>query len=218
MPSFSGTPAVTFGFTGASDSTARTIPAADAVFLAGSMWEGTGATVTTTIAGAAPVESYQAISAGGELAHLAIFLGVPTGSQTVVIDDNVGSNNGWSVGYRGLDSVDPLDPMDGQVTDTASPLSINVATTLTGLACGVIMADSTAITTSDDEVFEGPISNTSLTACASTPGDGGTVAIDWSGATVFISIAVNLRDAIAAESEVIGRVNRSSVPPNVRLG
>lgn len=203
MPAFVATAAVTWGFTAASNSASRTIPTADAVYMGVGMWDGTSDTIAATIAGAAPTESYQAVFTGsGERNYFAVFVGAPSGAQTVVVSGGDGTDN-WSCGFRGIDDIDTVDPFDGTVADTASPGSINVVTTSDGLACGVVMAASAAVTTSDTQVFEGPLQVDVLINCASAPGTGGTVALDWSGETVFISIAGNLRQVAAAGGAIL---------------
>jgi hypothetical protein len=209
MPAFVATAAVTFIFTGASNSTARTIPTADAVYLAAGVWDSTGDTVAATIAGAAPTESYQNVTASGERNYFAVFVGAPAGSQTVVISGG-DAGDGWSCGYRGIDDIDTVDPFDNTVTDTASPASISVTTTSDGLACGVIMADNVGVSTTDTEVFEAPQepTNTVCINCASTPGTGGAVSIDWTagGTTLAISIAANLRQVAAAGGTILPKM------------
>lgn len=196
MVQFIATAAVTWSFAGASNSATRTIPSAAAVYLAAGMWDGTGDTIAATIAGASPTESYQGSTAGGERNYFAVFVGAPSGAQTVAISGGDGGEN-WSCGFRGVDNIDTVDPFDNTVTDTASPNSISVTTTSDGLAVGIIMANSTGVSTSDTEVFEAPLQTDVLINCASAPGTGGAVSLDWSGATTYISTAANLRNAVA---------------------
>lgn len=198
MPTFVATAAVTFSFVGASDSTARTIPTADAVVLVIGMSDGTGDTVTATIAGAGPVASYQAIAGGGNLNYIGVFVGAPSGSQTVAISGGDAADQ-WSCGFRGINQIDTTTPFSGQVSDDVSPASIDVVTTSDGLAFGVATADNGTIATTDTEVMEGPDNGFAIPNAASSPGTGGTVALDWTGGgTIRMAIAVNLRNQAAA--------------------
>src|SRR3990167_10826881 len=123
MPAFIATAAVTWTFVAASNSTARTIPTADAVYLAAWVWDGTGDTVAATIAGAAPTESYQNVTGAGERNYFAVFVAAPAGAQTVAVS-GADTGDGWSCGYRGIDDIDTIHPFDNTVADTASPASI----------------------------------------------------------------------------------------------
>lgn len=203
MAAFIATAGVTFGFTGASNSASRTIPTADAVYLAAGMWDGSGDTISATIAGAAPTESYQGATSGGERVYFAVFVGAPSGTQTVAVSGGDASDR-WSCGFRGVDDIDTTDPFDGTTTDTASPQSISVTTTSDGLAVGVVLASDSGATTSDTEVFEGPTTTDVCLNCASTAGTGGSVSIDWTGATpYYVSAAANLRMAAAAATSIV---------------
>lgn len=195
MPSFVATAAVTWQFTGTSQSAARVIPTAHAIVLCCVMFDSTGDTISATIAGATPVASYQGNGAVGS-AYLAVFTGVPTGSQTVVVQGASSGLDVWCCGLRGLDNGDLTTPFDGQVTDSASPASINVTTTADGLACGVVYASDATVATTDTEVMEHDDGAGSVLAVASAPGTGGAVSIDWSGGGALeVAIAVNLRHA-----------------------
>lgn len=203
MPSFVAAAAVTYTFDGETNSASRTIPAAAAVFFACTLWHGTSPTIAATIAAAAPTESYQGFEAGQDVRnYLAVFVGAPSGAQTVFVGTSDFSVDSWSCGFRGVDGIDTVDPFDGQVTDTASPDSISVTTTADGLAVGVQCGSNPDLGTSDTEVLEGPVDSNGATmvAVASAPGTGGAVSLDWTTVTSLIqlAIAVNLRHAAAA--------------------
>ena len=189
---FTGSP-VTFGFTAASNSTARTIQSAQAIIFGCSMFDDTSDTIAVTIAGAAPTESFQ-----GGFCYLAVFVGAPSGSQTVAVSGGDAGDD-WSCGFDGIDGIDEADPFDGAVSDTASPGDIDVVTTADGMAVGMHDASS-ATTTTDTERWEGPLTDSVLTHCASAPGTGGTVQLNWSP-TDFGCLAVNMR----AEAAPVGR-------------
>lgn len=195
--SFVAAAAVTWAFGGASNSASRTIPTADSVFLGVIMTDATSDTVASTIAAASPTASYQATGGPSETSYLAVFVAAPAGAQTVAVSGGDAGDE-WSCGFRGLDDLDTTTPFNNQVTDTVSPASISVTTTSDGLAVGVCFAEGTTITTSDTEVFEGPGSASGFcVSCASSPGTGGSVSLDWSGDVVYSSIAVNIRAGAA---------------------
>lgn len=222
MPSFVATAGVTFIFAGASDSTSRTIPTADAVYFACTMWDGTGNTIAVTLAGSGPINSYQALCVtDASRAYFAVFGAVPSGSQTVAVSGG-DAGDFWSCGFRGIDSIDLATPFDGQVSDTSTPAqTIDISTSTDGLAVGVVEGTDADLVTLDTEVFEAPINgDTKNCGVASSPGTGGTVQINWAGTLTnwVVAIGANLRHTtVAPEPDVIGRVNRASVPPNVRI-
>lgn len=192
-PSFDAEAAVTFTFTAASNSAARIVQTADAIFLATQHYDHTGDTIASTIAGASPTQSYQSTNAEPEGNYLAVYVGAPSGSQTVAI---TGGDTGddWSAGFRGLNGGHATTPFNNQVTDIASAASISVTTTADGLAVGATMAESNAAATSDTQVFEGPETGSFgfVVNVASTAGTGGVVSIDWTSETFYASIAVNM--------------------------
>lgn len=190
MPSFVATAAVTYTFTGASDSASRTIPTAAATVFGITGYNGTGNTLAVTIAGAAATLSYQADDGFGSKNYMAAFVGAPSGSQTVAVSGaDVGDN--WSCAFRGCDDVDATTPFDGSATDTSSPLSISVTTTADGLAFGILNCDSVPGTT-DTSIWG--IAGTFYNAATSSAGTGGSVSLDWSGGgSVYISTAFNIR-------------------------
>lgn len=196
-PAFVATAAVTWTFTAASDSASRTIPTAAAVVLGTVMYNGTSDTVAATIAGAGPTLSYQADDGFGSKNYMAIFIGAPSGSQTVALSGGDAGDE-WSAAFRGCDSVDTTTPFDGSASDFSSPLSINVTTTATGLAFG--MLNSGSLPTQVDTGVWG-VSGVFCNSAVSSPGTGGTVALDWSGGgSLFISTAFNIRVGAAADT------------------
>lgn len=203
MPSFVAAAAVTWTASGASNSASRTIPTADGVILACSVYNGTGDTVASTIAAASPLESYQTASAASK-SYLAAYIAAPAGAQTVVIS-GADAGDVWVAGFRGIDDIDTTDAFDGAVTDTASPASIAVTTSSDGLGFGVCYA-TTNISASDTLVWETtPSADGDVDNAASTPGTGGSVSIDWTAATDYwVSIAVNLRQVAAVGSTYPG--------------
>jgi len=179
VPSFVAAAAVTYTFDGETNSASRTIPAAAAVFFACTLWHGTSPTIAATIAAAAPTESYQGFEAGQDVRnYLAVFVGAPSGAQTVFVGTSDFSVDSWSCD------------------------SISVTTTADGLAVGVQCGSNPDLGTSDTEVLEGPVDSNGATmvAVASAPGTGGAVSLDWTTVTSLIqlAIAVNLRHAAAA--------------------
>lgn len=190
---FTGT-ATTYGFTGASNSASRTVPAGgDGVVLGLSVFNGSGDTIAVTIAGSSATESYTGGTTGKDF--IGVWIGVATGSQTVALS-GADAGDDWSIGIKAIGGIDTSDPFDGAVTDTASPGSINVTTSSDGLAVGVHEGGE-ATTTSDTEEWEAPLQGDVLSHCASAAGTGGTVALDWSPAG-FSAAAVNMRAAAAA--------------------
>ncbi len=199
-PSWSATAAVTWQFTGASNSASRTIPTSDAVFFGVTMYDGTGNTVASTIAGFSPGVSYQAMAATGERNYIAVYVGVGTGAQTVVVSGG-DAGDGWSCGFRGVNGIDTVTRWSNTTSDSASPASIDITTTSDGLAVGVVMTD-TGVTTTDTEVWVAPRNPDAFIICAaaSSPGTGGTVSIDWGGGGVpfYMAVGANLLAAAAA--------------------
>lgn len=163
------------------------------------MYDGTGDTITCTVAGAAPANDVKAL-VPGECAYMAVFVAPASGSQTVAISGGDAGDD-WSCGFKGYTSVDQTTPWDGEITDTASPGSISVTTTSDGLAIGVAMADDASLATTDTEVFEGPEGPNlgMIGGCASSAGTGGSVSLDWTvSGTIGASCAANLRHTSGA--------------------
>ena len=196
VPAFSVTAAVTWAFSGASNSATRTIPTADSVYLACTWVDATGDSLASTIAAASPTDSFQTIANESEKTYFAVYIAAPSGSQTVAVS-GADAGDETSCGFRGLDDIDTTTPWDGEVSDTTTPASISVVTTADGLAVGGVFAEDTTAATSDTQVFEGAETASGFVInVASTPGTGGTVSIDWTN--IFnSSVAANMRAAAA---------------------
>jgi len=204
MPSFVATPAVTWAFAGTSNSASREIPSADAVYLAVTAFPTTS--LSATIAGNSPTESYSVIAGDSTAAYFGVWIGAASGSQTVVVTS--ADSTSASCGLRGVDDIDS-DPFDGTVSDEASPGDLDIATSSDGLAVGICNAAASSVTTSDTEVFEGPDQSGVVTHCASAPGTGGTVQINWSGTIIYFAIGANLRHAAGGGSTAAHGVSKS---------
>lgn len=195
--------AVTWQFSGPSDSVSRTIPVADGILLGCGVFNGNTDTVTATIAGTGPVESYQSEGDTGEINYLAVFIGAPSGSQTVAIS-GLDSGDGISCGFKGLTAVHTTDPFSNPVnTNTALGSGLGITTTADGIAVGMMLHGSTAsVASSNTEQWESPLSaNHNMSGnVGSAAGTGGTVTLVWTGTPLYFISGFNLNNAVAVDN------------------
>jgi hypothetical protein len=196
IPTFAEDAGVTFEFSGASNSTERAIPAADAVVLAVALTFGTGDTIAATIAGIPPVESFQDQDGAFYRMYIAVFVGVPSGNQVVEITGADAGDN-LAAAYRGINGINTTDPFDSPDV-IAGVTTMNIPTYSDSLAFGVAYVNNTpnlAPDSGNTEVWESP--NLNSTAAISRPGTGDVVTVSWSGGGAkFSMIGVNLLNEV----------------------